>query len=72
MSLLATITVTFVVFLLAVAAMAVGVMIGRPPIKGSCGGLGSSGACEICTGRCRMARRRARMGQPDQEIHSER
>ncbi|WP_084633978.1 (Na+)-NQR maturation NqrM [Maritalea myrionectae] len=29
----------FVIFLLAVTAMAVGVFLGRPPIKGSCGGL---------------------------------
>jgi hypothetical protein len=33
--------------------MAVGVMRGRPPIAGSCGGLGAmgvDGACEICGG----------------------
>jgi len=39
--------------LLMVAAMAVGVMFGRKPIAGSCGGLqrlGISGECEICGG----------------------
>lgn len=40
------------------AIMAVGVMMGRQPIKGSCGGMsaiGMKGACDICggdTGRC--------------------
>jgi uncharacterized protein len=44
---------TFVIFLLVVASMAVGVMRGRKPIAGSCGGLNSlgvGGACEICGG----------------------
>ena len=36
------------------AAMAIGVLFGRPPIKGSCGGLGAVGLqedCEFCGGR---------------------
>lgn len=44
---------TFLVFLFVVVIMAVGVMRGRPPIAGSCGGLGAmgvDGACEICGG----------------------
>ena len=44
---------TFVVLLAVVAAMSVGVIRGRPPITGSCGGLnnlGVDGACEICGG----------------------
>lgn len=44
---------TFLVFLLVIVIMAVGVMRGRPPIAGSCGGLGAmgvDGACEICGG----------------------
>ncbi len=43
----------FVVFVLVVAGMAIGVMYGRSPISGSCGGLnnlGIDGACEICGG----------------------
>lgn len=39
--------------LLVVGAMAVGVMFGRKPIAGSCGGLaavGIEGKCEICGG----------------------
>ena len=44
---------TFLVFLFVIVIMAVGVMRGRPPIAGSCGGLGAmgvDGACEICGG----------------------
>ncbi len=42
-----------VVFGLAVSAMAVGVMAGRAPIKGSCGGLSCIGKldCEACPHR---------------------
>ncbi len=45
--------ISAVVIGLVIAAMAVGVMFGRPPIKGSCGGMGALGidtACEICGG----------------------
>lgn len=45
--------ITVLVFCLVMAAMAVGVMNGRAPIKGSCGGIGALGvdaACEICGG----------------------
>ena len=39
-----------------IAAMAIGVMAGRQPIKGSCGGLNGKG-CELCSdrGSCRKA-----------------
>ena len=43
----------FIAMLAIVAAMAVGVMFGRRPIQGSCGGLGQLGIdaeCEICGG----------------------
>ncbi len=52
----------FIAMLAIVAAMSVGVMFGRQPIKGSCGGLGQLGIdadCEICGGspaRCAEAR----------------
>ena len=54
MSVFATLILSFVVVALAVTAMAIGVMAGRAPIKGSCGGL-NGGACELCsgTGECR-------------------
>lgn len=41
----------FIVMLIVVAAMAVGVMAGRKPIAGSCGGIASLGIekeCGIC------------------------
>ena len=45
--------ITFAVFMLIVAAMAVGVMAGRAPISGSCGGVGRLGIdqkCDLCGG----------------------
>ena len=49
---MATFLITFFVLLLVVAAMAVGVLAGRRPLNGSCGGLnnvdGLEQACPIC------------------------
>jgi len=48
-----TVVLAFSVMLLLVAAMAVGVIFGRKPITGSCGGmkaLGLNMECEICGG----------------------
>lgn len=45
--------ITFLVMLLIVVAMAIGVMAGRKPLQGSCGGLNKIeglGECEICGG----------------------
>ncbi|MCB1691897.1 MAG: (Na+)-NQR maturation NqrM [Pseudomonadales bacterium] len=44
---------TFLIIVAVVAAMSIGVIYGRKPIAGSCGGLnnlGVDGACEICGG----------------------
>jgi len=49
MSLLSTLLITFAVLLGVIAAMAIGVMNGRKPISGSCGGL-NGGRCEFCGG----------------------
>jgi len=49
MTLLSAVLITFAVLLAFIAAMAIGVMNGRKPISGSCGGL-SGGRCEICNG----------------------
>ncbi len=43
---------SFVVILLAVIAMAAGVLLGRPSIKGSCGGLNQIGLADSCNGAC--------------------
>ena len=52
MSVLATVIFSFVIVALVIAAMGIGVMAGRSPIKGSCGGL-NGGGCELCSGHCR-------------------
>lgn len=51
---LLTILLTIVIVGALFAAMAIGVLCGRAPIKGSCGGLGAvgiEGDCEFCGGR---------------------
>ena len=53
MSVLITLLMSFVIIALAVTGMAIGVMAGRSPIKGSCGGL-NAGGCELCSGKCRQ------------------
>ena len=53
---------------LVIGGMAIGVLMGRAPIKGSCGGIGALGidtACEICGGnpqRCEDQTRDQRSG----------
>ena len=69
-----TFVLALLVFMAIVAAMAVGVIFGRAPIKGSCGGLGAVGIdqeCEICGGdphRCEsnLEPARARQYDPNQ------
>jgi hypothetical protein len=61
--------ISVVVFGLVIAGMAVGVLAGRDPIKGSCGGMGALGvdtACEICGGdpkRCDEETRDGEVGR---------
>jgi len=52
--------VTFLVFLLSVTGLALGVLVGRQPLRGSCGG----GACASCKGRCENSDRAARATEP--------
>jgi hypothetical protein len=60
---------SLLVFGLVVAGMAVGVMMGRGPIKGSCVGMGALGidqACDICGGdpkRCDEETRDGEVGR---------
>ncbi len=43
---------TFIIISIAVIAMAIGVILGRPAIKGSCGGLNQVGLSGSCGGAC--------------------
>lgn len=60
-----TMVLAFLFMLLIVAAMAVGVLFGRKPIAGSCGGmkaLGLDAECEVCGGNpnaCERADKRS-------------
>jgi hypothetical protein len=58
--------ISFLIFGLVVAAMAVGVLAGRAPIKGSCGGVGALGidnTCELCGGDPRRCDEETRDGE---------
>jgi hypothetical protein len=51
--------VTFALMLLAIAGMAIGVLCGRTPIAGSCGGLNAvngSSECQSCSRPCSSKR----------------
>ena len=52
---LITMTMSFVIILLVIAGMSLGVINGRKPISGSCGGLNGSG-CEFCSDSNRCER----------------
>jgi len=60
---------------LVVAGMAVGVIFGRPPMKGSCGGMGALGvdtACDICGGdpaRCDEETRDGESGRNKSDLY---
>ena len=55
-----TLLLSFIIMLLVFAGMSIGVMNGRKPISGSCGGL-NGGGCELCSGKgqCRNKRKAA-------------
>ena len=55
MTILGTVLITFAVMLAVIAGMAIGVMNGRKPISGSCGGL-NGGRCELCSGSGKCSR----------------
>ena len=55
--------VSFVLIALVMAGMAIGVMAGRGPLKGSCGGMGALGidtACDICGGNPQLCEEETR------------
>lgn len=51
---MATILLSIVIALLVFGAMSIGIIFGRAPIKGSCGGMsalaGGDGSCQVCGG----------------------
>jgi len=67
--------ISMLVIGLVIAGMAVGVIAGRPPIKGSCGGMGALGidtACEICGGdpqRCDEETRDGEVGKNNPRLY---
>ncbi len=63
MTLTAVVAFSLVVFGGALLAMSVGVLFGREPIRGSCGGV--AGRCAACTRPCR--KRRAEAASPAEE-----
>lgn len=69
-----TFVFALVVVLVLVAGMAIGVIMGRDPIKGSCGGIAALGIdteCEICGGNphlCETEQQKVAEGQPEQDL----
>lgn len=51
---MATVLLTMVILLLVFGGMSLGIMLGRQPIKGSCGGMSAmsdgDGGCQVCGG----------------------
>ncbi|PJK14464.1 ApbE family protein [Lysobacteraceae bacterium NML07-0707] len=68
-----TLIAAFIVFLLVVAGMAIGVMAGRKPIAGSCGGIANLGLekeCGICGNdfsKCREKQQKTELPVLNQE-----
>ena len=60
-----TFVLAFVLIALSVLGMAAGVLLGRAPIAGSCGGLGAGTACAACTRPCQ----RRSQERPRAEAH---
>jgi len=67
--------VSMLVIGLVMAIMAVGVIMGRAPIKGSCGGMGALGidtTCDICGGdpqRCDEETREGEVGKSNPGLY---
>lgn len=62
--------ISFVFIGLVMAGMAIGVMAGRGPLKGSCGGMGALGfdtACDICGGNPQICEEETRSEKPKPE-----
>lgn len=65
---MSTFFISALVIAMVMAAMAVGVLMGRAPIKGSCGGMGALGvdtACDLCGGDPKRCDEETRDGKAD-------
>lgn len=59
MSVMTVFLLSFFIIALALLGMAIGVLLGRAPIAGSCGGLGRLGlGCRSCDKPCALKHRR--------------
>ena len=56
---MATFIAAFIIIAIAIIAMAAGVLLGRPAIKGSCGGLNQVGLSGSCGGVCPASKKQA-------------
>jgi hypothetical protein len=56
-----TVLICFIVMLFVFGGMAVGVLCGRPSIRGTCGGIngvkGMGDSCQMCAGVCKRENR---------------
>ena len=57
---MATVIITIIVMALVIFVMAIGVILGRKPIQGSCGGSNGSGSCEMCSGGSNSCKNKAK------------
>jgi hypothetical protein len=55
---MATFIASFIVIAIAIVAMAAGILLGRPAIKGSCGGLNQVGLSGSCGGACTASKKK--------------
>jgi hypothetical protein len=63
---------TFIILSIAVIGMAIGVIMGRPAIKGSCGGLNQVGLSGSCGGTCSAEKKELCAKQKADTLHQER
>ena len=56
MSPLVALLVSFAIVSASMLALGLGLVFGRQPIRGSCGGLNNPGGCALCTRTCRRQR----------------
>ena len=60
-----TFFVSLITLLVVIVAMGVGVLFGRRPISGSCGGLNNAGGCALCSGSCPKSKMVAEKNRSD-------